>query len=177
MFPESYSSLPKPKRELDEESTVPTRHTNTDVATKKPRNSWHAYTEALDTLILLGGITLVLGAIVLMPTLISQIVGAAVGLLLVEASAWGSTRRLLSGQRKYHALWAEVDHFLDLVKQLNHAALIVKEDDTPEAQQAFEHTCAAMEQSVNHMMQVAGKTRSDVAEQRFVRDRITMQIK
>lgn len=152
-----------------------TRYANKGFTQKKSGNAWQVCTEALDTLMLLGGIVIVMGAIVLMPTHTGQIVGAALGLLMVEASAWGSTRRLLPGQRKYKALRREVEHFLGLVKQLNHAALTVKKYDVPEAQQAFEQTCEAMEQSVKHMIQVAGKTDSDVAATTLVHDRITVQ--
>lgn len=152
-----------------------TRYANKDCAQNKPRNAWQVCTEALDTLMLLGGILIVMGAIVLMPTHTGQIVGAALGLLMVEASAWGSTRRLMPGQRKYKALRKEVDRFLGLVKQLNNAALSVKEHDVPEAQQAFEQTCEAIEQSVKHMMQVAGKTNSDLVAMTLVHDRITGQ--
>ena len=152
-----------------------TRYVNKGFAQKKPRNAWQVCTEALDTLMLLGGILIVMGAIVLMPTHTGQIVGAALGLLMVEASAWGSTRRLMPGQRKYKALRVEVDHLLGLVKQLNDTALTVKEYDVPEAQQAFEQTCEAMEQSVKHMMQVAGKTKSDLATQTAAHDRTAIQ--
>lgn len=134
-------------------------------AKKKQRSIWHACAEALDTLILLGGIMIVMGAIILLPTLTGQIFGAAFGLLIVEASAWGSTRRLMPRQRKYSTLLAEVDRFLGLVKRLNDAALTKQKHDTPEAHQTFEQTCEALEESVKHMIHVAGKTDSDLVEE------------
>ncbi len=153
-----------PKQRLGEESAVSTLHANNKIlAHKSPRNIWLVCTEALDTLMLLGGIMIVLGAIILMPTHTGQIVGAAVGLLMVEASAWGSTRRLLPGQRKYKPLRVEVDHFLGLIKQLNSTALTAKAYEDPEAQQAFEQACEDLQRSVNRMIAVAGKTESELA--------------
>jgi hypothetical protein len=142
-------------------------------AKKKPRSAWHVCAEALDTLLLLGGIMIVMGAIILMTTHTGQIFGAALGLLMVEASAWGSTRRLMPGQRKYSALRAEVDRFLGLVKQLNNTALTKQEHSAPEAHQAFEETCEAMKQSVKQMIYVAGKTDSDLVEKALADDHIT----
>ena len=138
---------------------------------------WHACAEALDALILLGGIMIIMGAIILLPTLSGQILGAAFGLLMIEASAWGSTRRLMPGQRKYAALRAEVDRFLGLIKRLNDAALTKQKHDTPEAHQTFEQTCEALEESVKHMIHVAGKTDSDLVEEALADADITMRPK
>jgi hypothetical protein len=85
------------------------------------------------------------------------------GVFLVEVGIWKLAHKLLPEQRKYHALRAQADQFLTLVRQLNTAALRVKENNTPENFQAVEEIRQKMQHMVDRMAAVAGKTDAELA--------------
>ena len=65
--------------------------------------------------------------------------------------------------RRYLALRAESDLFLQLVRQLNTAALAVKQNGSGAHEHAFQEVRNAMRQSVERMAEVAGKTNDELA--------------
>lgn len=71
--------------------------------------------------------------------------------------------RHLANKHKYLALRAEVNHFLTLVRQLNAAALALKEHDAPETQHTFEHVRQTMQESVERLATMAAKTETELA--------------
>jgi hypothetical protein len=108
------------------------------------------------------GILLILGAVLFVHDLRSQLLITTCGMVLIEVGVWRLAQRLLPSERQYHALRAEVDRFLQLVRGLNTAALTLKGHDTPEAHQAFAVIYQAMQDSVGRMAIVAGKTDAEL---------------
>ena len=95
-----------------------------------------------------------------------QVVLLLVGVLILEAGVWGVTNALLPNERRYPALRREADHFLDLVRQLNVAAIAKeKEEDNREGYKRFRTCLDQMRSSVDRMAKVAGKSdRGDETE-------------
>lgn len=73
------------------------------------------------------------------------------GLLLILGGFWYAANPILTSERRFHALRAEVDDFITLVRRLNAAAT------QPEARQEFEKVKADMMASVERMARLAGK--------------------
>lgn len=94
-----------------------------------------------------------------------QVILLLVGVLILEAGVWGVTNALLPNERRYPALRQEADHFLDLVRQLNSAA-IAKEEDRREGYKRFRNCLDQMRSSVDRMAKVAGQSdREDEIEE------------
>src|SRR6185369_1737867 len=74
----------------------------------------------------------ILGAVLFGQELRTQILVTTCGIVLIEMGVWRLAQRLLPSERQYHALRAEVDRFLQLVRHLNTAALARKAHDAPE---------------------------------------------
>jgi hypothetical protein len=89
-------------------------------------------------------------------TLGHQLQLIALGLATVWIGAWRLFDLLLPEKRHYLLLRAEVDHFLDLVRQLNTTACVVRELPTPENRQIAEEVKHAMHKAVEQMVVVAG---------------------
>ena len=107
---------------------------------------------------ILGMIT-VFAAVLLIPpaNLQIQLVTVLVGVLLIEAGVWGLTNPFLPNERQFVALREEVDDFIDLVRQLNTAAVKKHSDrESTEEDTAFEATLADLHTSVRRMGQLAG---------------------
>lgn len=66
-------------------------------------------------------------------------------------------------ERKYLALRAEVEFFLDRVRRLNRVALVLKQGETPKARQAFEELRRELHEAVDRIAMVAGKTADEMA--------------
>ena len=58
-----------------------------------------------------------------------QVIMVLVGVLILEAGVWGLTSGLLPNERHYLALREEGDHFIELIRELNAAAVTQKEGD------------------------------------------------
>ena len=112
------------------------------------------------------GVLLVIGAVLLLRDLRWQMGLVVGGLLLVEIGVWTCAQRMLPSERKFRALRAEVDVFMQLVRQLNTAAMAVKETPSHEHQETFEDVREAMRQAVERMADVAGKTDAEATEGR-----------
>jgi hypothetical protein len=112
------------------------------------------------------GVLLVIGAVLWLRDLRWQMVLVVGGLLLVEIGVWTCAQSILPNERKFRALRVEVDAFIRLVRQLNTAAMAVKENPSPEHQETFEDVREAMRQAVERMADVAGKTDVEATEGR-----------
>ena len=111
------------------------------------------------------GVLVILGAVLLIKPLRQQLAVVVGGILLVEAGVWKLAHLVLPEQRQYHALRAEGDWFMGLVRQLNAAALAVKADDSPANRQEFDDIQAAMRQTIDRMAAVAGKTDAELTRE------------
>ncbi len=92
-----------------------------------------------------------------------QLAIVGLGMVVLELGVWKAAHRILPTKRRYLGLRAETDAFVQLVRQLNTAALAVKQNDSQSHKQAFEEVRDAMRQSVERMAAVAGKTNAELA--------------
>ena len=111
------------------------------------------------------GVLVVLGAVFFLRDLRLQMPLVVSGLLLVEFGVWKAAQNILPSERKFHTLRFEAESFIQLVRQLNTAALAKKKTASPEHQQAFDDIREAMRQSVERIAEVAGKTDAEIAEE------------
>ena len=120
----------------------------------------------LDPCVSVLGILVILGAVLFSQELRTQILVTTCGIVLMEVGVWRLAQRLLPSERQYHALRAEVDRFLQLVRYLNTAALARKAHDAPETHQAFAQVYQEMQQAVVRMATLAGKTDAELAAEK-----------
>lgn len=93
-----------------------------------------------------------------------QIIAVIVGVVLITAGAWKVTNPFLPSERRYTALRAEVNRFLDHVRELNAAAARSRDEGSPEARTRYERALGALHRSVDRMGEVAGQARKDEEE-------------
>ena len=109
------------------------------------------------------GMVVVFGAI-LLPTinlnLQIQVVITLVGILMIEAGVWKLTSPFLPSERKFNALRRQVDGFIDLVRQLNNAAVESREK-SDEPSLAVQEVLDSMHASVDKMGTLAGQESSE----------------
>ncbi len=103
------------------------------------------------------GMVLVLSGVMFAISLQTQLILVVIGLLLVEGGVWRMAGSILPNERQFLALRAEGDRFIGLIRQLNAAALSLREQETDGARLALEETKAAMHRSVERMVAVAGR--------------------
>jgi hypothetical protein len=127
------------------------------------RSRLRALRKLLDIVLPLVGVAFIIGAMLFIRDLRGQIAVVTLGILLLEVGTWKLAHQLLPSERMYHALRVEVDQFIALVRRLNTAALQVKAHHVPEPHQALEELRATMHQVVERMVQVAGKTETELA--------------
>jgi len=101
------------------------------------------------------GIAVVFSAIILGTSLNvrAQMPIAIIGVLLMQAGIWGLSAKFIPNQRRYTNLREEGDRMLDLIRELN-AAAIAKEIGTEDAKR-FQRTLEAMHSSVLKMSELA----------------------
>jgi hypothetical protein len=109
------------------------------------------------------GVCVTLGATLLIDAPHTRVGVVVFGLLLIEMGVWKLANQLLPDERQFHALRAEGDQFLLLLRHLNETAAVLKHDRTPENHRAFEEVRELMHQSVERMAEVAGKTDAELA--------------
>jgi hypothetical protein len=119
--------------------------------------------QRLDTGLSILGVVVILSAVLFVRELRSQVAIVVLGMLLLEVGVWKLAHHVLPSERQYLALRCETDLFLTLVRQLNAAALLVKAQDAPSHRHEFEEVRYAMQQTVERMCEVAGKTNADLA--------------
>lgn len=108
------------------------------------------------------GMALVIGAVIFGEQLGVQLFLVVAGLLLTEAGLWRLADPILPNERKYMALRVETDHFTNLVRQLNTAALAVDDGDEGGPALALDEVRAEMHRSIDRMVEFAGKTDDEV---------------
>ena len=88
------------------------------------------------------------------------------GILILEAGVWGLASRLLPNERRYLGLREEGNHFIELIRQLNRAAVARQEvDGGDENEEHFRDALKQMHAAVRRMGELAGKdTRNGKAE-------------
>ena len=108
------------------------------------------------------GMALVLGAVLFGESMAVQLFLVVAGLLMTEAGFFRLADRFLPDERKYMALRAELDHFTNLVRQLNAAALARDREDDQANRFLFDEVREKMHQSVDQMVRFAGKTVDEI---------------
>ncbi len=103
-----------------------------------------------------AGMILVLSGVLFAISLQTQLVLVVVGLLLVEGGVWRLAGKILPNERTYLALREEGERFISLMRQLNAAAVSLRESETDGARLAMDETKAEMHRSVERMVVVAG---------------------
>ena len=83
-----------------------------------------------------------------------QVLLVLVGVLILEAGVWGLTSGLLPNERHYVALREEGDHFIELIRALNAAAVVQKEGREDDG--SFGRALQKMHGSVDRMGELAG---------------------
>jgi hypothetical protein len=109
------------------------------------------------------GMFIVIGGALLIPdsSLPTRVILVVVGLLVVEASVWKLAEPLLPSERQFFALRQEGDQFIRLIRELNQAALAARPGPAgldPDVAAVR----ARMLESVDRMVEVAGKTEDEV---------------
>ncbi len=101
------------------------------------------------------GIGIVFTAVLLSASLTirMQLPLALVGVLLMEAGVWGLSSKVFPNERRYIDLRAEGDNIIQLIRQLNAAA--VARDQGVEADRQFQTTLNEMHDSVKRMAELA----------------------
>ena len=110
------------------------------------------------------GMVVVFGAI-LLPTislnLQIQVVIVLVGILMIEAGVWKLTSPFLPSERKYNALRRQVDAFIELVRQLNNAAVAAESGEPSGSSTTVSEVLDNMHASVDKMGNLAGHETPD----------------
>ncbi len=115
------------------------------------------------------GVGIILSAMVTMGEFPwSQVALVVLGVVLIQLGVWRAAHRLMPRGRQYLSLRAEVDVFLGFIRQLNTAALMLKEDDSPANRLGFEIVQGRMRQAVTRMAELAGKTEAEIAAERKI---------
>lgn len=86
-----------------------------------------------------------------------QILVVLVGLLIIEAGVWRLTAKVLPNERKFLALRAEVEGFIDRIRVLNAYGINLRESDSEVTREAFKETVDALHAAVDRMAEVAGR--------------------
>ena len=104
------------------------------------------------------GMLIIFGSVLFVPpdSLQIQVVVVLAGVLILEAGVWGLTTGILPNERRYLALREEGDHFLSLIRGLNHAA-VERNHGAAGASEKFQEAVRLMHASVVRMANVAGQ--------------------
>lgn len=107
----------------------------------------------------IAGMAVVFGAVLMIPPstvqLQLQLIAVLIGVLMIEAGVWGLTQPFLPNERKYNALRDAADDFIDLVRELNSAALLDREADG-ETTHEVDASLVKMHAAVDAMANLAG---------------------
>ena len=122
-------------------------------------NAYNSWRQTFNQYVYLGaaivGAIVVASSITMLDNLPLWFTTVIVGLLILQAGAWYAAHPFLTSERRYYGLRAELDRFIDLVRQLNLAAV------DPEARENFDRVKAQMQESVEAMARLAGKAGSE----------------
>ena len=103
------------------------------------------------------GIGIIFTAVLLSASLTiqMQLPLALVGVLLMEAGVWGLSSKVFPSERRYIDLRAEGDNIIQLIRQLNAAALA--RDKGADEEGRFQATLDEMHDSVKRMAELASR--------------------
>jgi len=146
-------------QQVAEEDTV---HVQYDAHETK-RSCLRILRQRLETGLPILGVVVIFSAVLFVRELRSQVAIVVLGMLLMEVGVWKLAQHVLPSERQYLALRGETDLFITLVRQLNAAALLVKAQDVPNHRREFEEVRHAMQQTVERICEVAGKTNAELA--------------
>ncbi len=152
------------EQQVAEEDTVQVQYD----AQETKRSFLRILRQSLDTGLPILGVVIILGAVLFVPEICGQVAIVVLGILLIEVGIWKLAHQVLPSERQYLALRCETDLFITLVRQLNAAALMVKADNSSTHRQEFEEVRHAMQQTVERIFEVAGKTNAELADERGV---------
>jgi len=109
----------------------------------------------IDTMLTGLGIAVIFTAVLLTGSLgiKIQLPMALFGVLLMEAGVWGLAQKILPSDRHYSSLRNEGNHMLDLIRELNAAA--IAKDLGKEDAKRFQSTLEKMHESVVKMSELA----------------------
>lgn len=99
------------------------------------------------------GMTLVFASVVILyfESATGRVVSVSLGLLLLLGGIWYAANPFFKNERKYFALRSELDQFIRLVRELNHASVAGDQPD------AVRRATDAMHASVDRMVTLAGR--------------------
>jgi hypothetical protein len=86
-----------------------------------------------------------------------EIVLVALGVLMIQSTAWKLTNPFFPNERRYPELRNETDEFIKLVRILNRAALKARASGKRQEWAEYEAVLSAMHRSVDRMGALAGK--------------------
>jgi hypothetical protein len=106
-----------------------------------------------------SGMGVIFGSVLTGPSSLQlQVLFLLFGILILEAGVWGLAARLLPNERRYLGLREEGNHFIELIRQLNRAAVARQEvDGGDENEEHFRDALKQMHASVRRMGELAGK--------------------
>lgn len=99
----------------------------------------------------IAGILLVFGGVIFVAEGAARIAAIAAGLVVLEVGVWYMANPVFTSERRYVRLRGELDHFIDLVRELNRTAVAAG------AREELERVKSAMYESVDEMVELAGK--------------------
>jgi hypothetical protein len=122
----------------------------------KTQKSWRRTVNQLAPLVTtVAGIVIIISVVVLMDRGMQAVVAAGAGILLLEVGIWYAANPVFTNERRYKTLRAELDRFIECVRELNKTAGVQG------AEGRFASIKAAMHESVDAMV---GMTTSAEAE-------------
>lgn len=103
------------------------------------------------------GIGIIFSAVILGASLEieAQLPLALLGVLMMEAGVWGLSTKLFPSERRYSSLRSEGDRMIQLIRELNHAA--IGQSTGQEDAKRFQATLQEMHESVVKMSELAAK--------------------
>ena len=123
--------------------------------------------KTLDSTVPFLGTLVILGVTIFHPDL-HNFIWVALGIVFIEMSLLRVSRKLLPEKRRYNALRAQTNQFLVLVRQLNTAALRLKEENSAENRHAVEEIRGRMVRKIDRLVEVAGKTDTELQSPSFL---------
>lgn len=93
-----------------------------------------------------AGIVTIISIVVLMERDLNAVIMAGVGILLLEVGIWYAANPVFTNERRYKTLRAELDRFIECVRELNKTAGV------PGSENRFQNIKAAMHESVDAMV-------------------------
>ena len=117
------------------------------------------YQKMLKGVLSIFGVLVIFGGVLLVPSanLQLQIMVVLLGALVLEMGAWGLTQRLIPDERRFIELREEGDYLINLVRELNAAAVTTNEGARDEGSR-LQQVVSLMHECVERMSEVAGRT-------------------